>query len=155
MWCLPHDVARVARERGYLGWGRCPAGAEPVGKIVLARGRDTVRFTAAGVILNGRSVPHSRPLARDAAGRPLTPAPFGTYVLRADEVWLWSPYTPRSFDSRYFGPLRTSALVSLVRPVWTWGSAPSRAPARKWGSSPLTRALTGPTGRRITPWQIH
>jgi len=44
---------------------------------------------------------------------------FGTYVLRAGQVWLWSPFSSASWDSRYFGPIGAAGLVSLVTPVWT------------------------------------
>jgi conjugative transfer signal peptidase TraF len=121
VWCLPAATARWARMRGYIGAGECPGGTEAIGKVVLATAGDTITFSSGGVTLNGRIVPGTRPLAHDARGRSIPHVPFGTYLLRPGEVWLWSPYTPRSFDSRYFGPLSTRALVTLVRPVWTWG----------------------------------
>jgi hypothetical protein len=40
-------------------------------------------------------------------------------VLRPGQVWLWSPFAARSFDSRYFGPTPASGLVSQLRPVLT------------------------------------
>ncbi len=95
---------------------------------MLAAEGDTVRFATAGVVLNGRTVPNSRPLPSDAVGRPLPPARFGAYVLAAGEVWLWSPYTPRSFDSRYYGPLRAGAETATDR-------ATGRPTARGIGSS--------------------
>jgi conjugative transfer signal peptidase TraF len=122
MWCLPAGWATWARTRGYLGPGGCPGGTEPVGKVVLATEGDTVVMRERGVWLNRRRVPSSRPLRRDGRGRVLPVASYGLYVLRAEEVWLWSPCTPRSFDSRYFGPVSVRALVALVRPVWTVGA---------------------------------
>lgn len=118
MWCLPLAAARLARTRHYVGPGPCPGDAEPVGKIVLAAGGDTVVFDTSGAHIAGRRVPNTRPRARDTAGRPLTPAPYRTYVLRRDEVWLWSPYSTRSFDSRYFGPVSTRQFLSALKPVW-------------------------------------
>lgn len=120
LWCLPEQTARWARARAYLGRGSCPGAVAQLGKIVLAAAGDTVRFGADGVVVNGVAVSGTRPLSRDAAGRRLPRAPFGTYVLRRDQAWLWSPYTSRSFDSRYFGPVATTSLVAVVRPVWTW-----------------------------------
>lgn len=119
MWCLPPTVAAGGRALGYLAAGSCADGTEPLGKIVLGIAGDTIRYGAAGVVLNGRLVPNTRPLARDSQGRALAHAPFGTHVLRAGEVWLWSPFSAASWDSRYFGPIPTAALVSLVAPVWT------------------------------------
>lgn len=119
VWCLPIGTARWARARGYIGPGGCPGNIEPLGKVVMAREGDTVRLAAAGITVNGVAVPNSRPVARDSRGRPITPAPFGTYVLQRRQVWLGSPYTNRSFDSRYYGPVPATMLLSVVRPVWT------------------------------------
>jgi conjugative transfer signal peptidase TraF len=120
VWCLPPDVARWARERGYVGRGNCPGGAEAIGKAVLAAAGDTVRVTADGLTVNGVLAPHTRPLERDSRGRPMRRTRHGTYYVSAQEVWLWSPLTGRSFDSRYFGAVPTSALVAVVRPLWTF-----------------------------------
>ena len=119
LWCLPVQSARWAAERGYLHPGRCPSGVEPLAKVVLATSGDTVDFDARGVRLNGRMVLHTEPLSHDAAGRALTPAPYGRYKLRTNATWVWSPYSARSFDSRYLGPMPLGALVAVVRPIWT------------------------------------
>jgi len=97
--------------------------------MVLAVAGDTVRLDHNGVTINGRQAPNTRPLARDAAGRRLTPAPYGTYVLRDGQAWLWSPYSYRSFDSRYFGPVPRRGLVSVLRPVLITASACHFPPA--------------------------
>ena len=122
VWCQTPDVARWARERGYVGRGNCPGGVEAIGKAVLAVAGDTVRVTADGLTVNGVLAPHTRPLERDSRGRPMRRVPRGTYYVGADEVWLWSPHTGRSFDSRYFGAVPTGALVAVVRPVWTFAT---------------------------------
>ena len=119
MWCLPRATAAAGRLLGYLAAGSCVDGTEPLGKIVLGVAGDTIQYGAAGVVLNGRPIPNSRPLARDSRNRPLAHVPFGTYLLRTGQVWLWSPFSTASWDSRYFGPISTSGLSSLVLPVWT------------------------------------
>jgi conjugative transfer signal peptidase TraF len=101
----------------------CAGGTEPLGKIVLGVAGDTIRYGTAGVVLNGRAIPNTRPLARDSRRRPLAHVPFGTYVLCPGQVWVFSPLSSASWDSRYFGPLNTAGLVSLVVPVWTTGHA--------------------------------
>jgi conjugative transfer signal peptidase TraF len=127
MWCLPPRVATWARGREYLLQGSCPGGAEPIGKVVLGVSGDTIGLTAAGLTVNRQPVPNSQPRLYDSRGRPLAPVSYGIYVLQEGEVWLGSPYTPLSFDSRYFGPVPQSDLVSLVIPVWT---NPSVRPVR-------------------------
>lgn len=120
VWCLPEVTARWARRQGYLNRGSCPGRAEPLGKVVLATAGDTVEFSATGLALNGMPVRRTALPVRDLRGRATPHVRFGRYVMRPGEVWLWSPYTTRSLDSRVFGPVPTSALVAVVRPVWTF-----------------------------------
>lgn len=116
--CLPAPVGQFARARGYLWRGDCPGGAAPVGKRVLAVAGDTVAITYAGFVVNGTPVPNSRIVARDSRRRPLPHHPFGRYAVGAGEVWLFSPYHALSFDSRYFGPVRTRDILARIRPLW-------------------------------------
>lgn len=118
--CLPEAWSRFARQRGYLGPGWCPAGDYGLGKMVVAVGGDAVELRADGLTVNGQGVPNSRPLPRDAQGRPVPHHPFGRRQLREGELWLYSPYTAGAFDSRYFGPARAEWVRAVVRPVWTW-----------------------------------
>lgn len=120
MACLPERVARLALERGYLWRGDCPGGAVPLGKVVLAVAGDTVTLSAEGISVNGRAVPRSRPHERDHKGRPLEHYPSGSHVLGPGELWLFSPYHPLSFDSRYFGPIARSQVRSRLVPLWTF-----------------------------------
>lgn len=119
LWCLPLATALIGRERGYLAAGACDGGAEPVGKRVLGVAGDTIQYGARGVLLNGRAIANTQPLDQDSRGRPLVRLRFGTYVLSPGEVWLWSPGSPASWDSRYFGPISATRLQALVVPVWT------------------------------------
>jgi type IV secretory pathway protease TraF len=57
-------------------------------------------------------------LHRDRRGR-LLPHWTGCRRLASDERLLLGD-TPTSFDSRYFGPLRRSAVLGVYREVWTW-----------------------------------
>src|SRR5256712_49367 len=117
--CLPMDVAVVARSRGYVPHGTCPGATAPIGKVVLAMVGDSVEVTAEGLRVNGHPVQNTKPLPVDAAGRSLRRFPDGTYIVGRDEVWLYSPYSKRSFDSRYFGPLHVSCIRRRVLPLWT------------------------------------
>jgi len=117
--CLPLPVASFAQARGYVPRGPCPGGAAPVGKLVVAVTGDTVVVGATGVEVNRRTIPNSQPLARDSRGRPLPSAPLGRHVVRSGQLWLVSPYSPLSFDSRYFGPVGVRSVLTLARPLWT------------------------------------
>jgi len=119
--CAPAAGAELARRRGYLGDGPCGAGAaggaQLLGKVVLAGAGDEVVFGPDGLAVNGRAVGASRPLARDSAGRPLAHWPFGRFRMAPGDVWLFAPSHPRSYDSRYFGPVPAAAVRGWLMPL--------------------------------------
>jgi type IV secretory pathway protease TraF len=47
----------------------------------------------------------------------------------ADEIWLFSPH-PRSFDSRYFGPIAVTEIRGILHPF----VVVHRAPLLRWAS---------------------
>ena len=134
LWCLDETRGRWARKRGYLTRGKCPGEVEALGKVVLALAGDTVDWTPDGLRLNGGPVARTAPMLRDRAGRSLAPVPFGRYVLAPGTAWLFSPYSTRSFDSRYVGPQPVGRSLGVVRPIWTEKQAP-RAKSRTRGTS--------------------
>lgn len=115
--CLPVQVARPAREAGYLPAGSCPDGSAPIGKPVVAVVGDIVDVGDLGVTVNGILLANSRPLAHDSRGESLNVLRVEHQVVRSSEIWLVSSHSPRSFDSRYFGPVPRSAVRSRLRPV--------------------------------------
>lgn len=119
VFCPEQPFANLSVLRGYRSRGNCPDGAEPLAKPIAARPGDTVELSAHGMAVNGRLLPNTAPLVEDSAGRPLRHWPFGKYVVTADTVWLASSYSPRSFDSRYFGPVRTDQVRENVRALLT------------------------------------
>ena len=119
VFCPPEPFARLSAERGYRSRGNCPDGADPLAKPIVARTGETVDLSAAGMAVNGRLLQNTAPLATDTGGRPLSHWPFGKYVVAAGSVWVASSYSPRSFDSRYFGPVNVSQVREHVRPLLT------------------------------------
>ena len=113
--CLPAEVAALGRQRGYLGSGKCPSGSTPVLKIVAATAGDVVDV-GTDVRVNGAYLQPAPPI-EDSAGRLLDHA-VGRYELGPGELWLYSP-SPHSWDSRFFGPVRTESALGLVRPLLT------------------------------------
>jgi type IV secretory pathway protease TraF len=53
-------------------------------------------------------------------GRPLPSLSLGRYVVRGGELWLMGRHT-LSFVSRYFGPVASSGVLAVTRPVWLFG----------------------------------
>lgn len=116
--CPPDTpTMQVAKSRHYLPSGSCPGGLGTVMKQVVAVAGDTVEIRADGLLINGAWFSHA-PLAKtDSTGRPLSPLPVGRHVLAAGNVFLASDYTPKSFDSRYFGPVSVAAIRGKLTPI--------------------------------------
>jgi conjugative transfer signal peptidase TraF len=118
-FCPPEPFATFAIERRYREAGSCSDGAAPLLKPVAARPRDVVELSTAGISVNGRLLPKTAPLNQDTHGRLLTPWTFGRHIVAPDEVWVASTFNPRSFDSRYFGPIPIDSIRDRVRPLLT------------------------------------
>lgn len=106
---LPPDAAALAAQRGYL-----PARV-PLLKRVGAIAPQHVCVFDALVWIDGVPVAAVRPA--DRLGRPLPSWPQ-CRQLRPGELFLLSSTNPASFDSRYFGPVSTSAVIGVARPIW-------------------------------------
>src|SRR5712664_4189005 len=119
VFCPAAPFAELSVERGYRSRGNCPDGAEPLAKPIAARAGDIVELSATGMTVNDRLLPNTAPLVTDTAGRPLSHWPFGRYVVAPGTVWVASTYSPRSLDSRYFGPIEASQIREHVRPLLT------------------------------------
>ncbi len=128
--CLPPEWARFALRREILGPGHCEGGSYGLGKMVLAMGGDQVELRRDGLAVNRAPVPNGRTLERDSRGQRMPHYPWGRYTLRPGEVWLYSPYHPGAFDSRYFGPVTVTRIQAVIRPVWTDASPHHLLPCR-------------------------
>ena len=70
----------------------------------------------AGSFLAVNRVANTAPRVHDSMNRPLDHYPFGTYIVQHGEAWVASSWNYKSFDSRYFGPVRLSAIRHYLRP---------------------------------------
>jgi conjugative transfer signal peptidase TraF len=95
----------------------CPDGFSPLIKPVVAWPGDTVETSAGGIVVNGQLLSNSATIDRDSKGRQLHAFPRGTYHVQKDELWVVSSFSPRSFDSRYFGPVPLRSVRSWIRPL--------------------------------------
>ena len=117
---MPYNPASGAGYHAinYIAAGACPGGLEPLLKPVAAIAGDFVTVTPLAVAVNGQPVAETAPLAQDQAGRSLYPVPPGSYRVTSGEVWVLSSHDPRSFDSRYFGPLPAEGVQGEAQPLW-------------------------------------
>ncbi len=106
---LPADAAALAAQRGYL-----PARV-PLLKRVGAVAPQHVCVFDALVWIDGVPVAAVRPADRQGRALPSWPQ---CRQLRPGELFLMSATNPASFDSRYFGPVSTSAVIGVAHPVW-------------------------------------
>jgi conjugative transfer signal peptidase TraF len=116
-FCMSSEVRSEAVRHGYEPiHGKCPDGTAWILKPNL-RWAHVVTFTNRGFVVDDQELPNTAPLARDRLGRTLPHYPFGTYLVSSKEVWVVSSYNKRSYDSRYFGPISATSIVSYARPV--------------------------------------
>jgi conjugative transfer signal peptidase TraF len=118
-FCPAEPFASLAISRGYRDAGACRDGAAPLMKPVVAEAGDLVELSAYGIAVNGRLLANTAPRTTDSRNRSLTSWTYGRYVVAPDTVWVASSHHPRSFDSRYFGPIPTSSIRDHVRPLLT------------------------------------
>lgn len=116
-FCPPAtDVFLEARRRGYLHRGACPGELEPMLKVLAGLPGDEVLQTSEALFINGRVLPHSKALEADAQGWPLPALAARRFVVRAGEGIFVGDH-PRSFDSRYFGPLPLASIEGEARHI--------------------------------------
>ena len=118
--CLPPVIAQQGMARGYLQRGDCPAGAEPVAKIIGALPGDAVDVEPRAVTVNGTLFPDSQTASVDSHGRPLAHVLSGAHRVGSGEVWLFGFNNLRSWDARYFGPVPLANVRGELEPLVTW-----------------------------------
>ena len=107
---LPAAPATFAASRGYL-----PIHVPLLKRIgAMAPQEVCVRDD----IVRIDSIPVAVVLSVDASGRPLA-AWQQCRRLRDGELFLLSTTNVASFDSRYFGPVSTLAVIGHAQPLWT------------------------------------
>ena len=108
---IPNDAASLAAVRGYLPL------TVPLLKQVEAAVGMRVCVCGAVVYVDGAAV--ARTLDVDSNGRALT-GWQQCRVLASDELFLLKSSNKASFDSRYFGPVKTTDVRGRATPLWTW-----------------------------------
>jgi conjugative transfer signal peptidase TraF len=108
----PEPLARSLAQAGYL-----PRGIPLLKRILAVPGQSVCRDKLI-ITVDGVEVGTAR--ERDRRGRSL-PTWQGCRAIANGEVFLMNWDEPASLDSRYFGPLPTSAIIGRADPLWTFG----------------------------------
>lgn len=116
-FCLEGTASRLSLQRGYRPSGSCPDGGAPLLKSVVAMAGDHVRLSDAGIAVNNILLSNTAPLHQDRRGRLLEPWTFGDYLVSDGMVWVASTYNPFSYDSRYYGPIRSKQILYSLKSV--------------------------------------
>jgi len=120
-FCPTQEQIRIANERKYRHRSVvCADGFAPLVKPIRARSGDTVTVSKQGISVNGTMLLNSTAKRLDGQGRPLPVIPYGVYTVTPNTVWVVSSYNPASFDSRYFGPVSLTRIISYAKPIWTF-----------------------------------
>ena len=114
------DDHGLSAQRHYRARGACPDGAAPLLKPVIDSPADEVILSPAGIAVNGKLLPHTAPLDHDSEGRTLAHWPSGRYTAVPGTLWVASSYNPRSYDSRYLGPIPETAVRARLRSLLAW-----------------------------------
>jgi conjugative transfer signal peptidase TraF len=112
--CLTGAAEEEAKRHGLVFHGVCPDGSFPLLKPVYPAD-EWVAFDADGFRERGRLLAETRPKAVGLDGIPLHHYAFGVYAPQSDRIWLIASMKD-SFDSRYFGPVLKSQILSYARP---------------------------------------
>jgi type IV secretory pathway protease TraF len=113
--CPPSTVplVRLFSSNGTLPYGKCPeTNAALLLKPVRALPGDVVRISHGNpATVNGIPLPNT------IASEKLPAWPDGKYIVKDDEVWVFSSHSERSFDSRYFGPVKIANIQDRAFPL--------------------------------------
>ena len=114
----PPDVPAVRKMTDHLAHGNCSGtNVAPLLKAIGAVEGDTVTIrTGEPVRVNGRMLPNTAAKHGSLAWQD------GEYAVRPYEVWVFSTYSNKSFDSRYFGPVNVINIQGGAYPLIVSGN---------------------------------
>jgi conjugative transfer signal peptidase TraF len=110
--CLADPYKTIGLEQLYIGRGMKCKGSEPVIKQVIALPGDSVTLEKNYIVVNSSRL-FFKTLDKDDKGRSLIKYPRGVY-LNTKGYWLIGTMTPNSWDSRYWGPISKSQIISKL-----------------------------------------
>lgn len=107
---------KLALTRSYLRTpGVCSGGTKPLLKRVAAVAGDIVERGEL-ITVNRNELTGSVVLKEDSMGRPWPYSKRSSLTLKTGELWVMGE-AKRSFDSRYFGQVKTSQVLAVYKPL--------------------------------------
>lgn len=117
------DVMKFAVQHDWLMTSpasSCPDHLVPFIKKVAALPGDSVNLNWDGITVNGKLYPKTALTIMLSNMRPTPHIPLGNYSVKTGTLWVYDNNSPRAFDSRYWGPIEKSQILSGILPVLTW-----------------------------------
>jgi conjugative transfer signal peptidase TraF len=114
-FCLDKKNQLFGLERGYLIHGTRCQFSEPLIKKVIAVPSDNIFLSSQSIRVNAHTYPYQT-FTTDAKGRPLVAYPSGNYTDTKD-YWVMGTDSQKSWDSRYFGPIHSTAILWKIKPL--------------------------------------
>lgn len=115
--CLDIRHTQLGLQHHYLKSGFACNGAEPVIKKIIAIPGDAVQLTDQYIQVNQKFYFYPT-FYHDSRGTPLEIFPRGNYPAQND-YWLLGTNNPRSWDSRYWGPVPSEQIIENLYPLFT------------------------------------
>ena len=79
-----------------------------------------VTIAPSGVTVRGFPLSNTKVFDTDSKGEGITSGSCPATTVFRRTVFVLSAFHERSWDSRYFGFVPTTAILSTMEPVWTW-----------------------------------
>ena len=119
VFCPPNLPAfQDARNGDLIEGGSCPDNYASLMLKVAGKPKNVVTVNEDGVYVNDILLPKSKPLGQDKEGRPMPTFRLNHYELKDNEVLLMSDSDENAFDGRYFGPIETDQVDSVISPIF-------------------------------------
>lgn len=111
-----NPVIQRAKKWNILKQGfQCPGNIAPFLKKLVGLPGDTITVERDGVRINGQPIKNSKIKYKNFE----LIVHYGyKRTLELGEYWVMSSYSPNSLDSRYFGPVKRSAVIMASKPLY-------------------------------------
>lgn len=119
MFCPPNKTEfQNALMRDLISAGSCPDGFHSMMLKIAAKPGAKITINENGVYVDNILQPESKPKQQGADGQPMPLMLLDNYELKDGEILLLSESEGDAFDGRYFGPIQSEQVDSVISPVF-------------------------------------